>query len=88
MLIARCFIDDIVSGVLALRPKVVILYPPHDRFHAMMGIVSEPWPAFAKALCTRFPEITVYTSRSLASSLPWAPPIPRSHARSRSPAHV
>ena len=54
------FIDDVVRGVAALRPKVVILYPPHDRFHAMMGAVSEPWPAFAAALNKRFPEITVH----------------------------
>jgi len=54
------FIEDVVRGVAALRPKVVILYPPHDRFHAMMGAVSEPWPAFAAALTTRFPEIAVH----------------------------
>jgi hypothetical protein len=38
----------------------VILYPPHDKFHAMMGIVSQPWPAFAAALSTRFPELAVH----------------------------
>jgi L-ascorbate metabolism protein UlaG (beta-lactamase superfamily) len=54
------FIDDVVRGVAALKPKVVVLYPPHDKFHAMMGIVSEPWPAFAKALRARFPEIAVH----------------------------
>jgi hypothetical protein len=54
------FIDDVVRGVAALRPKVVILYPPHDKFHAMMGVVSEPWPAFAAALRSRFPEIAVH----------------------------
>jgi L-ascorbate metabolism protein UlaG (beta-lactamase superfamily) len=54
------FIDDVVRGVAALRPKVVILYPPHDKFHAMMGAVSEPWPAFAAAIRTRFPEIAVH----------------------------
>jgi L-ascorbate metabolism protein UlaG (beta-lactamase superfamily) len=54
------FIDDVVRGVAALRPKVVILYPPHDKFHAMMGVASEPWPAFASALSRRFPEIAVH----------------------------
>ena len=54
------FIDDIVRGVAALKPKVVILYPPHDKFHAMMGAVSAPWPAFAAALTTRFPDIAVH----------------------------
>ena len=54
------FIDDVVRGVAALRPRIVILYPPHDKFHAMMGAVSEPWPAFAAAIRTRFPEIAVH----------------------------
>ena len=54
------FIDDVVRGVAALKPKVVILYPPHDKFHAMMGVVSQPWPAFAAALRSRFPEIAVH----------------------------
>jgi hypothetical protein len=26
----------------------------------MMGIVSQPWPAFAAALSTRFPELAVH----------------------------
>ena len=71
------FIGDVVRGVAALRPKVVILYPPHDRFHAMMGIVSEPWPAFANALRTRFPEITVHIAApgfELAVGSPLAAP--------------
>ena len=54
------FIDDVVRGVAALAPKVVILYPPHDKFHAMMGVTSEPWPAFAEAVRSRFPEIAVH----------------------------
>ncbi|MFI4998867.1 MAG: hypothetical protein ACHQK9_03210 [Reyranellales bacterium] len=54
------FIADVVRGVAALRPKVVVLYPPHDKFHAMMGAVSEPWPAFAEAVHRRFPEIAVH----------------------------
>jgi hypothetical protein len=54
------FVDDVVRGVAALRPKVVVLYPPHEYFHAMMGAVSEPWPVFADAVRRRFPEIRVH----------------------------
>ncbi|MFI5033273.1 MAG: hypothetical protein ACHQPH_21490, partial [Reyranellales bacterium] len=54
------FIADVVRGVAALRPKVVVLYPPHEHFHVMMGVVSEPWPKFAAALRERFPEIEVH----------------------------
>jgi L-ascorbate metabolism protein UlaG (beta-lactamase superfamily) len=54
------FIADVVRGVSALKPKVVVLYPPHEHFHAMMGAVSEPWPAFAAAVRQRFPEVEVH----------------------------
>jgi L-ascorbate metabolism protein UlaG (beta-lactamase superfamily) len=54
------FVDDVVRGVAALQPKVVVLYPPHEHFHAMMGVVSTPWSAFAEAIKTRFCEIDVH----------------------------
>ena len=54
------FVSDVVRGVEALRPRVVVLYPPHEHFHAMMGAVSEPWPKFASAVRERFPEIEVH----------------------------
>jgi len=54
------FIDDVVRGVAALKPKVVVLYPPHEYFHAMMGATSEPWPAFADAVRRRFPAVDVH----------------------------
>lgn len=54
------FMADVVRGVAALKPKVVVLYPPHEHFHAMMGAVSEPWPTFAAAVRERFPEIEVH----------------------------
>ena len=57
------FIDDVVRGVAALKPKVVVLYPPHEYFHAMMGATSEPWPAFADAVRKRFPEVEVHTAQ-------------------------
>jgi L-ascorbate metabolism protein UlaG (beta-lactamase superfamily) len=54
------FIEDVVRGVAALQPKIVILYPPHDKFHAMMGASSAPWAAFARAVRERFPAVTVH----------------------------
>ena len=49
------FVADVVRGVAALKPKVVVLYPPHEHFHAMMGVVSEPWPKFAGRTPRAFP---------------------------------
>ncbi len=57
------FIADVVRGVGALRPKVVVLYPPHEKFHAMMGAVSEPWTAFAEAVRSRFPATQVHLAQ-------------------------
>jgi L-ascorbate metabolism protein UlaG (beta-lactamase superfamily) len=54
------FVADVVRGVDALKPKVVVLYPPHEKFHAMMGAVSEPWPTFAEAVRARFPTVDVH----------------------------
>jgi hypothetical protein len=42
-----------------LRPRVVLLYPPHDKFHAMMGAVSRPWEEFAAAVRRALPEAAV-----------------------------
>jgi hypothetical protein len=56
------FIDDVVRGVAALKPKIVVLYPPHDKFHAMMGASSAPWSEFARAITDRFPEIAVHVA--------------------------
>lgn len=56
------FIDDVVRGVAALKPRIVILYPPHDKFHAMMGAVSAPWSAFAAAITARFAQIEVHVA--------------------------
>jgi hypothetical protein len=54
------FIDDVVRGVGALKPKVVILHQPHEKFHAMMGATSAPWTEFEQAINCRFPEVTTY----------------------------
>lgn len=56
------FIEDVVRGVAALKPRVVVLYPPHDKFHAMMGVTSAPWAAFARAVRERFPAIAVHVA--------------------------
>jgi L-ascorbate metabolism protein UlaG (beta-lactamase superfamily) len=57
------FVDDVVRGVAALKPKVVVLYPPHEYFHAMMGATSQPWPAFAEAVRKRFPAVDVHIAK-------------------------
>ena len=54
------FMADVVRGVAALKPKIVVLYPPHEKFHEMMGVVSEPWPTFAEAVRRHFPDIAVH----------------------------
>jgi len=56
------FIDDVVRGVAALKPKIAVLYPPHEHFHAMMGAKSAPWPAFGDAVRNRFPEVEVHVA--------------------------
>jgi L-ascorbate metabolism protein UlaG (beta-lactamase superfamily) len=56
------FMDDVVRGVAALRPKMVILYPPHEKFHEMMGVRSSPWDAFERAVSSRFPDIAVHVA--------------------------
>lgn len=54
------FIDDVVRGVAALKPKVVILHPPHEKFHEMMGAKSAPWTEFERAVKRRCPEVATY----------------------------
>jgi hypothetical protein len=43
------FVADVRRGVAALEPKMVLLYPPHEKFHAMMGASSRPWGEFTAA---------------------------------------
>jgi L-ascorbate metabolism protein UlaG (beta-lactamase superfamily) len=54
------FVDDVVRGVAGIKPKVVILYPPHEKFHEMMGATSAPWEDFAQAVKSSFPQIQVH----------------------------
>jgi L-ascorbate metabolism protein UlaG (beta-lactamase superfamily) len=53
------FVADVARGAASLKPKVVILYPPHDKFHAMMGAISAPWSDFAAAVQKRLPAAVV-----------------------------
>ncbi len=53
------FVDDVARGAEALQPKMVVLYPPHDHFHRMMGVASKPWPEFKAAVEKRLPDAKV-----------------------------
>jgi L-ascorbate metabolism protein UlaG (beta-lactamase superfamily) len=53
------FVDDVARGVAALSPKTVVLYPPHEKFHEMMGATSAPWSAFAEATAHAAPEAKI-----------------------------
>jgi L-ascorbate metabolism protein UlaG (beta-lactamase superfamily) len=57
------FVADVARGAAALEPEIVILYPPHEHFHAMMGARSSPWEAFAEAVTRRLPQATVVVAR-------------------------
>lgn len=56
------FIADVVRGVAALKPKVVVLYPPHEKFHEMMGVRSKPWSEFEGAVKARFSDVKTYVA--------------------------
>lgn len=43
------FIDDVRRGAAALKPKLILLFPPHEMFHNMMGAKSRPWMEFVEA---------------------------------------
>ena len=57
------FVDDVARGVLALSPKAVVLYPPHENFHAMMGVTSAPWTEFARAVSAAAPATQVHIAK-------------------------
>jgi L-ascorbate metabolism protein UlaG (beta-lactamase superfamily) len=52
------FVAD-VRRVAALQPKMVLLYPPHEKFHAMMGATSRPWSEFTAAAQAAAPRAKV-----------------------------
>ena len=53
------FVADVARGALALKPKIVVLYPPHDHFHRMMGVTSRPWAEFKSAVEKSLPRARV-----------------------------
>lgn len=53
------FVADVRRGVAALRPKMVLLYPPHEKFHAMMGASSRLWAEFVAAAQAGAPQARV-----------------------------
>jgi L-ascorbate metabolism protein UlaG (beta-lactamase superfamily) len=57
------FTEDVARGVASLKPKTVVLYPPHDKFHEMMGVTSRPWNEFAAAVKARCPEMIVHVAQ-------------------------
>lgn len=63
------FIDDIARGVTALSPKTVILYPPHEKFHEMMGATSAPWSSFIDAARNAVPKANVIAAEPGWSSI-------------------
>jgi len=54
------FMTDLARGVKALQPKMVILYPPHEKLHEMMGAVSAPWSRFEEAVRQALPQAEVF----------------------------
>ncbi len=57
------FVNDVARGAAALNPKIVLLYPPHDKFHDMMGVTSRPWEEFASAVRKRLPNAVVIVAQ-------------------------
>ena len=57
------FTGDVARGVAALRPRGVILYPPHEEFHRMMGARSVPWAEFVGAAQRAAPGAVVLAAR-------------------------
>lgn len=53
------FMADVARGAAAFKPRVVVLYPPHEKFHEMMGATSAPWSEFAAAVRERVPQAQV-----------------------------
>jgi hypothetical protein len=77
------FVDDVARGAAALAPRMVVLYPPHEKFHEMMGASSRPWSEFADAVRARLPhaEIVVANPGTLVDTRALAVLSPRSVPR-------
>jgi L-ascorbate metabolism protein UlaG (beta-lactamase superfamily) len=57
------FVADVARGAAALKPRIVILYPPHEKFHEMMGAKASPWERFADAVQQALPQARVVIAR-------------------------
>ena len=57
------FVADVARGAAALQPRIVILYAPHEKFHAMMGATAAPWEVFAEAVQKALPKAVVVIAR-------------------------
>ena len=57
------FTDDLARGIAALRPRLALLYPPHEKFHEMMGVTSRPDHEVVAAAKAAAPEATVLVLR-------------------------
>jgi L-ascorbate metabolism protein UlaG (beta-lactamase superfamily) len=53
------FMPDVARGAAALKPKLVVLYPPHEYFHKMMGVGASPWSDFERAVKAKLPNAQV-----------------------------
>jgi len=53
------YMEDVARGAAALKPRIILLYPPHEKFHEMMGATMSPWEDFAEAVQDRVPDSVV-----------------------------
>lgn len=53
------FTSDLERGIAALAPKSIVLYPPHEKFHEMMGVRSHPWSEFEEVARRAAPSASV-----------------------------
>lgn len=53
------FVSDVARGAAALKPRAVVLFPPHEHFHKMMGAPASPWSDFADAVRGALPHAKV-----------------------------
>lgn len=53
------FMDDLARGVATLKPKAVLLYPPHEVLHKVMGVPAHPWSEFEHAVRAAAPDSKV-----------------------------
>lgn len=54
------FVDEVIRGIAALKPKVAILYSPHEKLFEMMEVKSAPNAVFERAVRERFPDMKTY----------------------------